>query len=82
MTCTYEHPQVNGELDKRVKLPEDLWVLVLHVSLQVEFLELGEPAEAEQADDLAAQVVAEVPLSPGSLEGTTIVDAGRHPLQS
>ena len=54
----------------------------LNILYFINFLELGEPAEAEQADDLAAQVVAEVPLSPGSLEGTTIVDAGRHPLQS
>ena len=82
LTCTYEHPQVNAELDKRVKLPENLWVLVLHVSLQVEFLKLGEPAEAEQADDLAAQVVAEVPLGPGPLECAAVVDPGRHPLQS
>ena len=56
-------------------------MFVLHVSLQVEFLELGEPTEAEQADDLTAEVVAEVPLGPGSLEGAAVVDAGRHPLR-
>ena len=30
--------QLNDELDKNVKLPENLWVLVLHVSLQVEHI--------------------------------------------
>ena len=57
-------------------------MLVLHMPLQVELLELGEPAEAEQADDLAAQGVAEVPLGPGPLECAAVVDPGRHPLQS
>lgn len=57
-------------------------MFVLHVSLQVELLELGEPAEAEQADDLPAEVVAEVPLGPRSLERAAIIDASCHPLKS
>ena len=44
--------------------------------LQVELLELGEPAEAEQADDLTAEVIAEVALGPEALERPTVGDAG------
>ena len=39
-----------------------LSVFVPHVSLQVELLELREATEAQQADDLTAQVVAQVPI--------------------
>ncbi len=56
-------------------------MFVLHVSLQIELFELGEPAEAEQADDLTAEVVAKVALGPWSFEGSAVVDAGGHPLK-
>ena len=56
-------------------------MLVSHVSLQVELFELCEPAEAEQADDLPAQIVAEIPLSPDPLERTTVVDSIGHHLK-
>ena len=49
-------------------------MLVPHVPLQIELLELGEPAEAKQADDLAPQIVAEVALSPDALERAAVTD--------
>ena len=56
-------------------------MLVLHVPLQVELFELSESAEAKEADDLSAQVVAEVALSPNTFEGTTIIYPCGHPLK-
>ena len=50
-------------------------MLVLHVPLQVELFELRESAEAEEADDLPPEVVAQVPLRPYSLEGPAVIDA-------
>ena len=55
-------------------------MLVLHVSLQVEFFELRESAEAEEADDLPPEVVAQVPLRPNALEGPAVADAVRYRL--
>ena len=43
-------------------------MLVSHVAVQVELLELGESAEAEKAEDLLAEVVAEVAVAPNLLE--------------
>ena len=56
-------------------------MLVLHVSLQVEFFELRESAEAEEANDLPPEVVAQVPLRPNPLEGPAVVDAVRYRLK-
>ena len=47
-------------------------MLVPHMAVQVELLELSEPAEAEQAEDLLAKVVAEVAVRPDLLERPTI----------
>ena len=47
-------------------------VLIPHVAVKVKLLELSEPAEAEQAQDLLAQVVAEVAVGPNLLEGPAI----------
>ena len=47
-------------------------MLVSHVAVQVELLELGESAEAEQAEDLLAKVVAEVPVAPNFLERAAV----------
>ena len=58
----------------------ELCVLVLHVSLQVELFELRESAEAEEADDLPPEVVAQVPLRPNALEGPAVADAVRYRL--
>ena len=65
-----------------VVLLVQLRVLVPHVPLQVELFELREPAEAEQADDLAAKVVAEVALGPQALEGAAVAHAGRSDLKT
>ena len=43
-------------------------MFVPHVSLQVELFELREATEAQQADDLAAQVVAQVPRETQAFE--------------
>ena len=59
----------------------ELRVLVLHVPLQVKLFELGESAEAEEADDLPPEVVAEVPLRPNPLEGPAVADAVRYRLK-
>ena len=53
----------------------EVGVLVPHVTIQVKLLELGEPAEAEQAEDLLAKVVAEVAVGPNLLEGSTIFNS-------
>ena len=58
----------------------ELRVLVLHVSLQVEFFELRESAEAEEADDLPPEIVAQVPLRPDPLEGPAVAHAVRDRL--
>ena len=57
-----------------------LGVLVLHVPLQVKLFELRESAEAEEADDLPPEVVAQVPLRPDPLEGPTVAHAVRDRL--
>ena len=57
-------------------------MLVLHVPLQVELFELRESAEAEEADDLPPEVVAQVPFCPNALEGPAIVDSVRYRLRS
>ena len=53
----------------------EVGVLVPHMAVQIEFLELSEPTEAEQAKDLLAEVVAEVAVTPHLLEGAAILDA-------
>ena len=57
-----------------------LSVLVLHVPLQVKLFELRESAEAEEADDLPPEVVAQVPLRPDPLEGPAVAHAVRDRL--
>ena len=47
-------------------------MLVSHVAVQVELLELGESAEAEEAEDLLAEVVAEVAVAPNLLERAAV----------
>ena len=54
-----ESTETNGSV------PKNLRMFVLHVPLQVELFELGEPAEAEEADDLATEVVAKIAFCPG-----------------
>ena len=39
-------------------------MLVSHVTVQVELLELGEPAETKKAEDFLSEVVAEVAVTP------------------
>ncbi len=56
-------------------------MLVPHVSLEVELFELCEPAEAEEADNLPAQIVAQVPLGPDTLEGSAVAHAVRNHLR-
>lgn len=56
-------------------------MFIAHVSLQVELFELGKSAEAEQADDLPAEVVAEVALGPDALERAAVAHAVGHDLK-
>ena len=42
----------------------EVGMLVPHVTVQIELLELGESTEAEEAEDLLAKVVAEVAVAP------------------
>ena len=56
-------------------------MFVSHMAIQIELLELGESAEAEEADDLPPEVVAEVPLRPNPLEGPAVADAVRYRLK-
>jgi hypothetical protein len=46
------------------------------VTVKVEFFELSKSTEAEQAEDLLAQVVAEVAVAPDLLEGAAVLGAG------
>ena len=39
-------------------------MFVSHVSIKVELLELGEPAETKKAEDFLSEVVAEVAIAP------------------
>ena len=39
-------------------------MFVSHMAIQIELLELGESAEAEETEDLLAEVVAEVAIAP------------------
>ena len=39
-------------------------MFVSHVSIKVELLELGEPAETKKAEDFLSEVVAEVAVAP------------------
>ena len=57
-----------------------LGVLVLHMPLQVKLFELRESAEAEEADDLPPEIVAQVPLRPDPLEGPAVAHAVRDRL--
>ena len=43
-------------------------MFVSHVSIKVELLELGEPAETKKAEDFLSEVVAEVAVAPNLLE--------------
>ena len=47
-------------------------VLVPHVAVKVELLELSKSAEAEQTEDLLAEVVAEVSVAPNLLERAAV----------
>ena len=70
-----------GKVKGKIHSLQHLRMLVLHVPLQVEFFELGETAEAEEADDFPAQIVAEVSFGPQPLEGAAIVDSRSDPLR-
>ena len=47
-------------------------MFVSHVSIKVELLELGEPAETKKAEDFLPEVVAEVAVAPNLLERSTV----------
>ena len=47
-------------------------MFISHMAVKVELLELSEPTEAEQAQDLLPQVVAEVAIGPNLLKRSTI----------
>ena len=51
-------------------------VFVSHMAIQIELLELGESAEAEETEDLLAEVVAEVAIAPNLLERTAVFRSG------
>ena len=51
-------------------------MLVSHVTVQVELLELCESTEAEETEDLLAEVVAEVAIAPNLLERTAVFRSG------
>ena len=47
-------------------------MFVSHVSIKVELLELGEPAETKKAEDFLSEVVAEVAVAPNLLERAAV----------
>ena len=51
-------------------------MFVSHVSIKVELLELGEPAETKKAEDFLPEVVAEVAIAPNLLERTAVFRSG------
>ena len=48
-------------------------MLVPHVSVEVELFELSESTKTQQAEDLLAEVVAEVTVGPDFLKGTAVL---------
>ena len=70
--CSY---QIEHSLFSLVVHMVEVGMLVPHMAVQIELLELSEPTEAEQAKDLLAEVVAEVAVTPHLLEGAAILDA-------
>ena len=51
-------------------------MFISHMAIQIELLELGESAEAEETEDLLAEVVAEVAIAPNLLERTAVFRSG------
>ena len=51
-------------------------MLVSHVTVQVELLELCESTEAEETEDLLAEVVAEVAVAPNLLKRAAVFGSG------
>ena len=51
-------------------------MLVPHVTVEIKLLELSETTEAQEAENLFAEVVAEVAVRPNLLERSAVFDSG------